>query len=175
MGARRRLLFLALLASGVGGWLLYVQLRSGSARWLLVSATIRARFPQVRQLPSESLALWLDGAESAPLLLDVRAREEFEVSHLPGARWVPSESLFVRPPEDSARTIVVYCSVGVRSSAYAQRLLEAGVPNVYNLEGSIFAWANEGRPVYRRERRVERVHPYDDDWGNLLDARYREP
>ena len=37
-----------------------------------------------------------------------------------------------------------------------------------NLEGSIFRWAGEGRPVYRDGVRVEQVHPYDDRWGALL-------
>jgi hypothetical protein len=39
---------------------------------------------------------------------------------------------------------------------------------VQNLEGSIFRWANEGRPVYADGMQVDRVHPFDDSWGKLL-------
>lgn len=39
--------------------------------------------------------------------------------------------------------IVVYCSVSYRSSILARRLQDMGFTNVYNLEGSIFKWANE--------------------------------
>ena len=42
-----------------------------------------------------------------------------------------------------------------------------------NMEGSIFKWANEGRPVYRDGERVEKVHPYNETWGRLLDKARR--
>ena len=66
--------------------------------------------------------------------------------------------------------VVAYCSVGVRSSALAARLREVGIEEVHNLQGSLFAWANEGRPVYRGRTRVAEVHPFDARWGALLDA-----
>jgi hypothetical protein len=42
-----------------------------------------------------------------------------------------------------------------------------------NLEGSIFQWANECRPVYRDAAEVQQVHPYDGIWGKLLDKDLR--
>ncbi len=68
---------------------------------------------------------------------------------------------------------MTYCSVGFRSGAFAQTLQEAGYTRVENLEGSIFKWANEGRPVFQDGRRVEKVHPYNDAWGKLLDPSRR--
>ena len=68
---------------------------------------------------------------------------------------------------------MTYCSVGYRSGAFAQTLQEAGYSRVENLEGSIFKWANEGRPVFQDGRRVEKVHPYNDAWGKLLDPSRR--
>jgi hypothetical protein len=79
------------------------------------------------------------------------------------------------PGLDSLSTdapIVVYCSVGYRSARIAERLREQGFTNASNLEGSIFRWANEGRPVYRDSTEVDAVHPYDRTWGTLLDDRY---
>lgn len=71
--------------------------------------------------------------------------------------------------------IVVYCSVGYRSSRLARQLRTRGVKNVFNLEGSLFKWANEGRPVYRGSERVQEVHPFDEDWGELLDESLHPP
>ena len=64
--------------------------------------------------------------------------------------------------------IVVYCSVGYRSAGVAQALRRQGFKDVVNLKGSIFRWANEGRPVFRSGRMVAAVHPYDASWGTLL-------
>ena len=46
----------------------------------------------------------------------------------------------------------------------------AGFEHVYNLEGGIFQWANEGRALYRAGEPAEKVHPYNRTWGRLLDA-----
>jgi 3-mercaptopyruvate sulfurtransferase SseA len=68
---------------------------------------------------------------------------------------------------------VVYCSVGYRSARVAHWLGGQGYTNVRNLTGSIFQWANEGRPVFRDDRPTNEVHPYDQRWGLLLESRYR--
>ena len=73
---------------------------------------------------------------------------------------------------DPVRTVVVYCSIGYRSSRLAEKLRARGIENVFNLEGSLFQWANEGRPLYRGEERVYQAHPYDEEWGQLLDRRF---
>lgn len=136
-----------------------------------VRAMVRERFPRVRQLSTAELAAWMaDPARAAPVLLDVRAEEEFEVSHLRGARRVDpgcaaAELVSTLPPGGQ---VVVYCSVGYRSSRCANRLIEVGFTDVANLDGSIFQWANEGRPVERDGEVVHAVHPYDRVWGSLL-------
>ena len=56
--------------------------------------------------------------------------------------------------------------------ALAEKLRARGIENVFNLEGSLFQWANEGRPLYRGEERVYQAHPYDEEWGQLLDRRF---
>ena len=64
---------------------------------------------------------------------------------------------------------MVYCSVGVRSAGVARRLRAAGFAEVENLEGSVFRWANEGRPlVAAGGAATDVVHPYDAAWGRLL-------
>jgi hypothetical protein len=57
----------------------------------------------------------------------------------------------------------------------ATRLRAAGFNHVQNLEGSIFQWANERRPLVRDGTRVTRVHPYSKFWGRLLADGVRAP
>lgn len=145
--------------------------RKKKKNWPDTLAWIRKSFPGVRQLPCADLAAWLaDSAKTPPQLLDVRDADEFEVSHLPGARHLPMES----DPESGLacvardQLIVVYCASGYRSSRFAQKLLDAGFSNVANLEGSIFQWANEGRPLESDGKPADKVHACDAAWGELL-------
>ncbi len=132
---------------------------------------VRSKFPKVRQLSTEELARWLtDTNQPAPILLDVRKAEEFAVSHLPGATRVePSaKAAEVLSSVPTNGTVVVYCSVGYRSSELATRLLEAGFTNVCNLEGSIFQWANEDRAIVKDGIPATTVHGYNETFGKLL-------
>lgn len=139
---------------------------------------IRARFPAVAHVPTDTLQSWLDKSPKQEdlILLDVRKPEEFAVSHLQGARAASSkdEAMRILRGVPANRRIVVYCSVGYRSSELAEFLMKTGFTEVYNLEGSIFRWANEGRPVYRAEERARGVHPYDSYWGRLLNKPLRQ-
>lgn len=137
-----------------------------------VEAAIRREFPEVKQVSTAQLSAWLnDQSYPSPLLLDVRTPDEYAVSHLRDAcRVGPAAKhadVLATVPKD--RLIVAYCSTGYRSSAFVRRLQKAGFTNVYNLEGSIFRWANEGRPVFRAGQQVYEVHPYNGTWGRLLD------
>jgi rhodanese-related sulfurtransferase len=71
--------------------------------------------------------------------------------------------------------IVTYCAVGYRSAALATKLREAGFTSVRNLEGSIFQWANEHRPLVRDNKAVTIVHPYSSFWGRFLTDDVRAP
>lgn len=68
---------------------------------------------------------------------------------------------------------MTYCSVGYRSGGFAKKLQDAGYTNVQNMSGSIFQWANEGRPIERDGHRVDKVHPYSSTWGKLLKPELR--
>jgi rhodanese-related sulfurtransferase len=142
--------------------------------WTLVNARVRSDFPDVKRISTAELAAWLnDPARPAPVLLDVRTREEFAVSHLQGAEHVQPDASASAVRYAKSRAIVTYCSVGYRSGGFAKKLIDAGYTHVLNLEGSIFAWANEGRPVVQNGGGVEKVHPYNRTWGLLLKKQYR--
>ena len=145
-----------------------------SPAWEQALRFVREAFPDVPQMTTRQLAAMQ--AHDAPdvVLLDARTAAEFNVSHLPGAVLASNArmALDALEPKDSEHTVVVYCSVGYRSSRLAQELRRQGFENVFNLEGSLFQWANEGRPLYRGKERAYRAHPYDEEWGQLLDKRF---
>lgn len=105
------------------------------------------------------------------ILLDTRERREFEVSHLPNARWVGYNDFDVSRVKDIAKTayIVTYCSVGYRSEKVGEKLRLAGYRNVHNLYGSIFEWVNQGNPVVDASGKpTSRIHAYSLAWGIWL-------
>lgn len=144
--------------------------------WAAIRWLIQRQFPQVSHLTGQTLADWLAKPDSVkPMLLDVRTQAEYDVSHLPEAIRVDPqlEDMTQLDLPTHPVPIVTYCSVGYRSAAFAQRLLAAGCPQVSNLEGSIFQWANQGHPVYHDGTPVHQVHPYNSLWGYLLQPQLR--
>ncbi|MFT4520065.1 MAG: rhodanese-related sulfurtransferase [Halioglobus sp.] len=137
---------------------------------------VSQEFEDVSHISTSDLAIWLAAPNrEAPILLDVREPLEYAVSHLPGAIRVAPDSTAeqIIAMIDPSRPIVLYCSVGYRSSVLARRLVSQGAKQTKNLEGSIFKWANEGRPLVRDSGFTRLVHPYDDSYGRMLLEEYR--
>lgn len=143
-----------------------------------IRPAVDAEIDGLRWVRTAQLAQWMADDRDRPLvLLDTRPVAEFDVSHLPGARRVDPTTRDTAalgiPPR--AR-VVVYCSVGWRSGHVARRLLDAGRGRTWNLEGGLFAWANEGRPMVDASgNATARVHPFDAAWGRLLRPELRAP
>lgn len=130
-------------------------------RWGRVREELLVRFPQVDHIEGMVLERWIAEAKAAPekqgpLILDVRAAADFAVSHLPGASLVnvgatPEQMLLLstadRRDAELLRPIVLYCALGFESSELADRLKRSGFRRVQMLEGGIFRWANERRPL----------------------------
>ena len=144
--------------------------------WPKVLTLVRERFPDVTHISTAELERRLRlPKQERPILLDARSVEEFAVSHLKDARPAFSEAKALESLSGAgkSRPMVVYCSVGYRSAELARKLAARGYANVANLEGSLFAWANESRPVYAGALLADRVHPYDAAWGLLLKPELR--
>ena len=105
------------------------------------------------------------------VLLDTRTKAEYDVSHLPNARWVGYDDFEMNRIEGIPKNanVVVYCSVGYRSERIGEKLLKAGYQRVHNLNGSLFEWVNEGNAVVdNHEKPTKRVHAYSKLWGIWL-------
>lgn len=146
--------------------------------WDTVFVWIQRDWPEVPQMSTRELAERITANNGArPLLIDVRTRQEYEVSHLPRAVWAetPQQIASALGEASYRQAVVLYCSVGVRSSKAAATLMRSGRTNVFNLQGSIFQWANEGRTLVANDRAVHVVHPYNERWGVLLNPQLHPP
>lgn len=105
-------------------------------------------------------------------ILDAREFEEYQASHIPGARYIGYNAFDIKEtlkevPKD--KPLLVYCSIGYRSEKIGERLQKAGYENVTNLYGSIFEWVNRGNPVVDMKGEVtNEVHTYSKRWGRWV-------
>ena len=131
------------------------------------------------------------------LTIDCRRKDEFEVSHIPNSKNLHFQTddaslinflveeqnkLFDTDSANTKLNIVCYCSLGYRSSTLAQRIenlksshttLRDKNIKTWNLEGSIFKWANEKRPMTDLNNLPTKfVHPFSYTFCMLLEREY---
>ncbi|XP_022089499.1 uncharacterized protein LOC110978656 isoform X2 [Acanthaster planci] len=182
--------------------LLYSQSTSLAMRTTIQG--LRMKFPSVKNVTTVTLQNWIDGGPTVPdsgasaessrkentkklIIIDTRPELEYSVSHI-------AESINVNfETEDMDRVkklmlqdinydspgvrVVLYCSVGYRSSVLADKLQQATKPDpaykhwhFFNLEGSLFKWANENRPMVDQQGLpTDKIHPFNSLWGKLVD------
>lgn len=85
-------------------------------------------------------------AEKAPVILDVRSRNEYKSGHLPGALNADvlggSFEAGVRGLKKD-QACYVYCRSGMRSRSAASALARMGFSKVYNLSGGLSRYPGE--------------------------------
>ncbi len=140
-----------------------------------VHRSIERDFADVAHLTTASLA---GEGDDNVVLFDVRAPEEYSVSHLDGAIRVDpdiSVDAFIEAHGEglAGKKVVFYCSVGRRSSILAARLdaalRDAEIASAYNLKGGIFQWSNENRRMVSSGGSTNAVHPYNEFWARYVD------
>ena len=83
--------------------------------------------------------------EEGYIILDVRAQEEYDEGHIPGAILIPHTEIEARAEEvltDKDQLILVYCRSGRRSKIAAEALVELGYTNIKEF-GGIIDWPYE--------------------------------
>ena len=84
-------------------------------------------------------------SEEGYIILDVRAQEEYDEGHIPGAILIPHTEIEARAEEvltDKDQLILVYCRSGRRSKIAAEALVELGYTNIKEF-GGIIDWPYE--------------------------------
>ncbi len=140
-----------------------------------VEADVRVKFDDVTHVAPEDFRKKFAGRDDV-VVVDVRERSEYAVSRIPGAirvnPGISGEALAAKLGDLEGKTVVLYCSVGVRSSQLAEKadevLATRGVKGVYNLSGGIFRWHNEKRPLRDAVGQTDAVHPYNIWWSRYL-------
>ncbi|MBL9160268.1 MAG: rhodanese-like domain-containing protein [Verrucomicrobiales bacterium] len=133
-------------------------------------AAVRRDFPGAKPVSTAQLAAWI-GEEEGVVLIDARATEEFAVSRIPGARRATTVKEASTMALGSKR-VVIYDAVGLYSAELADALVAGGSEATSYLEGGIFQWANEGRPLVDADgKTTTKVHPYNKYWGRLLERK----
>jgi rhodanese-related sulfurtransferase len=86
-------------------------------------------------------------------LIDVRTPGEFARVHATGAQLMPLDDLdpaaIAAEHHNGDDSIYVLCQSGGRARKACQRLQDAGLANVYCVEGGTAAWEKMGLPVQR--------------------------
>lgn len=107
--------------------------------------------------------------EESWTIVDARTPLERQVSVIP--RALSREAFEAHRDEYAKGPILVYCTAGCRSGAYAKELRQSGL-NAFNLRGGVLAWAMNGGPfVEPNGEPIARVHVHGERW-NVLPPRY---
>ena len=112
-------------------------------------------------------------SDSNTILLDARELKEYKVSHIKNAIHVGYDKFNLKETTSKLTnknaTIVVYCSIGIRSEDIAEKLQKAGYKNVFNLFGGIFEWKNKQNTVVDSlNNPTEKVHTFSKEWSTWL-------
>ena len=110
-------------------------------------------FDEDMELTPRQVKQMLDG-KSDFVFIDCRQQNEWDITHIEGAKLLPLQQLPQRMGELSGledKPIVVHCRSGGRSMKFAQFLKTQGYENVKSMAGGILLWnrdVNPGGPQY---------------------------
>ncbi|MEZ7494135.1 rhodanese-like domain-containing protein [Leeuwenhoekiella aequorea] len=105
------------------------------------------------------------------IILDTRLKAEYEVSHLPNAIWAGTNysKADLTTYINSNKPIVVYCTVGIRSEDFGEKIIRKNNQTVFNLYGGIFAWKDAGYSLKdSKNKTTMRVHTFSKNWEDYL-------
>jgi rhodanese-related sulfurtransferase len=90
-------------------------------------------------------------------IIDVTTPAEFREMHVEPARNVPLDildaaALKAQQGEDSDKPLYVICRSGIRGRKACEQLIAAGLTNVFNVEGGVKAWEQDGLPLVRGKK-----------------------
>lgn len=134
------------------------------------------------EITASELETRQEAPDSSLMLFDVRAPEEFDISHLRNAHRIepgiePNDFISEFGSKIRGKTLVFYCSAGYRSSAAIKNVSQAaeqhGAKSLVNLRGGIFRWYNQGLAVVNEHGPTDDIHPYSYLWRFMIRKRHR--
>ena len=87
------------------------------------------------------------------VVLDIRAKKEWDTGHITGAKHIPLADLPRRVGEldkFKSRPIVVVCNLGQTAGSACKQLKDAGFENVVRMKGGMTEWKGQSLPVVKK-------------------------
>ena len=163
----------AVLMGVSGGWV-SPAFASGELPLQRFAAEVEAAYPATPTLTVQSFTARAD--RPSMLIVDARLPAERAVSQIPGA--ISAGELRERlnqlaaSPNGSGQlrvmpSVLVYCTVGMRSAELTRELRSEGI-TAFNLSGGVLAWAEAEQPfVDNNGDPTRKVHVYGRRWSYL--------
>jgi rhodanese-related sulfurtransferase len=99
----------------------------------------------IKEIGASELAQWMNEANHAMRVIDVRQMEEIAQGTVPKAEALPLHTLPARVQDLSKdEKLVMVCRSGARSAQACMFLQQQGFTNVFNLRGGMMGWVQSG-------------------------------
>lgn len=109
------------------------------------------------------------------VLVDMRNHYEYEVGHFQDAIEVPSDTFREQLPmavdmlkENKDKTIIMYCTGGIRCEKASAYMLHQGFTNVYHVEGGIIHYAQTAKELGLENKFIGKNFVFDERRGERI-------
>jgi UPF0176 protein len=114
-------------------------------------------------------------ANQDTIVIDMRNHYEYEVGHFKNAMEVPSDTFREQLPmavnmmqEKKDRTIIMYCTGGIRCEKASAYMLHNGFKNVFHLEGGIIHYSNQIKEKGLENKFIGKNFVFDERLGERI-------
>ena len=122
----------------------------GAGVYLLLDDTTTSEEP-IQDIIPEEFSEVIESEEIFLVNTHTPYEGEIEGTDLIAEDWENIEAYTENLPEDKEDPIAVYCMSDRMSSYAAEQLAEMGYENIYNLEGGMIDWTEQGKEIIHRE------------------------
>lgn len=109
---------------------------------------------QIKNIDSKTLDNWLN--ENTAVLIDVREPLEYQIERIKHAKNIPLSTIClenINLPKNKSKKIVIQCRSGSRSREACEKILKHDSSLIlYNLEGGILDWVQQGFPTTKEKQ-----------------------
>ena len=131
-----------------------------------MTQNISKKHPNVKTLGPLEVLSWQKSNKEF-VLIDVRKDDERAISTIKGS--ISADEFNRDPNRYKDKTVVSFCTIGMRSSDFTEKLQKEGF-DAYNLEGGILLWSHQGLSYYKKGQETKRVHVYSEAWDFLAEG-----
>jgi UPF0176 protein len=109
------------------------------------------------------------------IIIDMRNHYEYEVGHFKDAFEVPSDTFREQLPmavnmmeENKEKTIIMYCTGGIRCEKASAYMLHNGFQHVFHLEGGIIHYSNQVKELGIENKFIGKNFVFDERLGERI-------